>query len=367
MSSPTWYDLLDVEPAASTDEIRTAWKHAVADLDPTDRRFQRLSEAAAVLLDPARRESYDTSLSAEQSAGRSPSPGESAGTSLSPAGSAGSSLSTEEAAGGDRASAAGAAQPAASRADANGPERSEDRLASARRPRRDRRGRRAQGPGDAEVVGPELPNGAAASAVGDLPETEPGISDIEPASVEVEYDPAVAERSGSGMSDAIHHGIWRFVLSFWGYSAMFLVAAALVALAAFAWTRSDPRAIERDADAARSAAERAVVPVLSYDYRTLAEGQKEAESWLTPRYRDKDYRPLFATIKENAPGTQTVVTTKVIESGIVRAGEGRVEVLLLVDRPTTNKLQTTPVTYEDHVTVTMEQGDDGWLIDGMST
>ena len=30
---PTWYDLLDVEPTASTDEIRAAWKAAVADLE----------------------------------------------------------------------------------------------------------------------------------------------------------------------------------------------------------------------------------------------------------------------------------------------------------------------------------------------
>jgi Mce-associated membrane protein len=145
------------------------------------------------------------------------------------------------------------------------------------------------------------------------------------------------------------------------------VALVLVVLAAYSWTRADPKAIESGADTARAAAERAVVPVLSYDYRTLADGQKEAESQLTTRYRDKAFRPLFATIKENAPSTRTVVTTKVVESAVVRAGEDRVEVLLLVDRPTTNKKQTTPVTYEDHVTVTMAKADGGWLIDDMST
>ncbi|MFI2707964.1 J domain-containing protein, partial [Nocardioides sp. CER28] len=61
-TAPTWYDLLDVEPTASTEEIRAAWKSAVVDLDPTDRRFQRLSEAAAVLLDEERRRDYDRSL-----------------------------------------------------------------------------------------------------------------------------------------------------------------------------------------------------------------------------------------------------------------------------------------------------------------
>jgi Mce-associated membrane protein len=61
-STPTWYDLLDVEPTASTAEIRAAWKAAVADLDPTDRRFRRLSDAAAVLLDADRRAAYDAEL-----------------------------------------------------------------------------------------------------------------------------------------------------------------------------------------------------------------------------------------------------------------------------------------------------------------
>ena len=56
----------------------------------------------------------------------------------------------------------------------------------------------------------------------------------------------------------------------------------LVSSAAYAWTRPDPKAIESDADAARAAAERAVVPVLSYDYRTLDQGQKDAESWGAP-------------------------------------------------------------------------------------
>ena len=32
--TPTWYDLLGVEPDASADEIRAAWKAAIADLDP---------------------------------------------------------------------------------------------------------------------------------------------------------------------------------------------------------------------------------------------------------------------------------------------------------------------------------------------
>ena len=64
--TPTWYDLLGVEPDASEDEIRAAWKAAIADLDPGDRRFRTLNEAAEVLLDPDRRAAYDATLEPER-------------------------------------------------------------------------------------------------------------------------------------------------------------------------------------------------------------------------------------------------------------------------------------------------------------
>ncbi len=53
--APTWYDVLGVDRTAPTDDIRAAWQAAVAGLDPTHARFRSLSEAASVLLDPARR------------------------------------------------------------------------------------------------------------------------------------------------------------------------------------------------------------------------------------------------------------------------------------------------------------------------
>jgi Mce-associated membrane protein len=63
--TPTWYDLLGVERDASADEIRAAWKVAIADLEPTDRRFKTLNEAAEVLLDEDRRAAYDAGLEPE--------------------------------------------------------------------------------------------------------------------------------------------------------------------------------------------------------------------------------------------------------------------------------------------------------------
>jgi Mce-associated membrane protein len=62
----SWYDVLDVAPEATADEIRAAWRSAVADLDPTDRRFRVYNEAAEVLLDRERRAVYDTEFERER-------------------------------------------------------------------------------------------------------------------------------------------------------------------------------------------------------------------------------------------------------------------------------------------------------------
>jgi Mce-associated membrane protein len=60
--SPSWYDLLGVDPDASAEDIRAAWKSGIAELDPSDRRFRVLNQAAEVLLDPEQRAAYDASM-----------------------------------------------------------------------------------------------------------------------------------------------------------------------------------------------------------------------------------------------------------------------------------------------------------------
>jgi Mce-associated membrane protein len=64
--SPSWYDLLDVAPDATTAEIKTAWQAAITDLDPTDRRFRVFNQAAEVLLDSGKRAAYDAELAAAE-------------------------------------------------------------------------------------------------------------------------------------------------------------------------------------------------------------------------------------------------------------------------------------------------------------
>lgn len=62
--SVSLYDLLDVPEDATSDAIRAAWKQAIADLDPTDRRFRAYNDAAEVLLDSDKRAAYDAELAA---------------------------------------------------------------------------------------------------------------------------------------------------------------------------------------------------------------------------------------------------------------------------------------------------------------
>ena len=142
-----------------------------------------------------------------------------------------------------------------------------------------------------------------------------------------------------------------------------------IAVGACVWvvtTRPWDATVRESTRSAQSAAERAIGPILSYNYKTLDQDQKAAESYLTSGYRTK-YAQLFAVIKENAPRTRTVVTTQVADSGVIRSGEDRVDVLLFVNRPTTNKQTRQPQVYKDQVTARMLKVGNDWLVDCLLT
>lgn len=250
-----WYDVLDLDPGASEDEIRAAWRAAIADLTPADRRFRLYNQAAEVLLDPDRRAEYDAEL-AEQEA-------------------------VEE------------------------------------------------------------------------PDEEP----VEPAEEPVVViDP----------TEPAQTGVIRREVPTWALAALAVVTALMLALTAYLFTQPTEAAVEGATGSARAAAERAAVPVLSYDYRTLDEDQQEAEDLLTADYRG-DYADLFEVIRKNAEPLETVVEVEVIASAVVRAGEERAEILLFVNRPTTNAQTKEPVVYKDQVTLTMARVDGDWLVDDLKT
>jgi Mce-associated membrane protein len=265
--TPTWYDLLGVEPTADADRIRTAWRAAIADLDPTERRFATLNEAASVLLDPARRSAYDDELRP--------------------------------------------AEP------------------------------------DPSVV--EV-RGAPATSL-ETPEPEPTRR---------------APRLVPGWVLAVVAVVALATAVLAGVLSTRTPADKIVDSTAQLSSGSKVTRIEERAMAAQAAAKEAIVPVLSYDYRKLDADQSSAHGYLTEAYR-LQYDKLFDLIKQNAPTTQTVVTTKVIDSGVVRVDADRVQVLLFVDRPTTNKASTTAIPYQDQVTATMRQVGQDWRIDNLVT
>ena len=268
--SPTWYDVLDVEPTATAEEIRAAWQRLVAELGPTDRRFRVVNEAAEVLLDPERRAAYDAEL---------------------------------------------AAQPV-------------------------------------EPVEPADVPDAAESAVAPLPTADTPVEEP-PTSLELQH--LDADRTPRGGVPG------------WLIIGVAVLTAVVVGITAWLWVdQPSDTAVEDATHSAQAAAERAIVPILSYDYRHLERDQAAAQAYMTSNYR-KDYDKLFEVIKENAPETRTKVSSEVIASGIVRSGEDRVAILLFVDRPTTQKGQRTPEVYKDQVTAYMENVDGDWLVDCLVT
>jgi Mce-associated membrane protein len=127
------------------------------------------------------------------------------------------------------------------------------------------------------------------------------------------------------------------------------------------------QAVEDATSAAQSTAERAVVPILSYDAKHLDESRASAEQYLTGDYR-KEYDQLFdGIIKQNAPSTGTVLKAELIRSSIVRANDDRVQVFALVNQTRTNDKDKTPQVYKNWVTITMEKVDGDWLVAGMDT
>jgi len=276
--SATWYDVLDVESTATTDQIRAAWRAAVADLDPTSRRFRLYNEAAEVLLDPARRSSYDDRLALERLA-----------------------------AGSDAVESDRAVEPAEETEKTEPTER-----------------------------------------------TEP-VEPVDPVAPADPVDPDRADRGGLPVPPG------RLLVA-----VAVLVAIALTGVGVLL-TRPADASVASDTEAAQAAAERAIVPILSYDARHLDRSEAAATRYLTADEKQQ-YEKLFAVVRQNAPRLGTVIRARYVASGIVRSGTDRVDVLVFVDQVTTNQAHPrTPVVFKNQATVTMARVGGEWLVDAITT
>ncbi len=259
----SWYDVLGVEPGASAEEVRAAWRAGIADLDPSERRFRLLNQAAEVLLDPQRRAEHDAALAQE--------------------------------------------------------------------------------------------------------EREPD----EPADVDPEHDKdsALEARATSPAPSRLP------LVPGWALVVLVVLAALSVGAAVLVWVQPNERVvastsggneIEESAEQARAVAERAVGPVLSYDYRSFDESTAAARSYMTADYQE-EYDKLVAALEPNLEEVQPVVEVEVVDSAVVRTSGDRVDVLVFVNRPTLRKDMDEPVVYKDQVTLRMQREDGRWLVGALST
>lgn len=263
MTAPNWYDVLDVDSTASGEQIRVAWRDAIADLTPADRRFRLYNQAAEVLLDPDRRAEHDAVLAEEA---------------------------------------------------ADAPQET--------------------------LPGPEPIEGRDATEQ---------LAD-EPA-------PEVVRESRPG----------RGTVPTWLIAGLAVMAALSVGMAGYLLSQPSEEAVEEATASARAAAERAIEPLLSFDYRDLEGSRDSAQNFITSDYRDEYDKFFDGVVMPNAEGTKTVVTAEFVASAVVRGGEERTEIMLFVNRPTTNAETKEPVVYRDQVTVFMEKVEDEWLIDCVIT
>lgn len=253
--SPSWYDVLDVEPEASPSEIRAAWKAGIAELEPTDRRFRLMNQAAEVLLDPDLRADYDESLA------------------------------------------------------------------------------------------PDEPEPPVVEEVAKQPAGDPSDAGAEPAGTEETP---------------------RRTLPAWLLAGLGVLTAVLIGLCVWqAGTPTDAQ-IEESTREALLAAGPAAEALLSYDYRDLEATRAAAEDVITDSYRDEDYEPFFDdVVSTGAVDTKAIVATETVEAAVVRSGVDRVQIFVLIDRPTTNASTDEPVVYRDSATLTMQREGDEWLIDAV--
>jgi Mce-associated membrane protein len=124
---------------------------------------------------------------------------------------------------------------------------------------------------------------------------------------------------------------------------------------------------------ASSAAERALKPVLSYDYRHMEADRDRAAQYLTPAYRKdylKNFNDLLITGPDGGPGpavkTKAVVTADVLDTGIVDAAPGRVRVIAFVNQSSV-KGDGSPTILQNRLVVTMVHRGDAWLVDKITS
>jgi len=307
-----WYDLLDVDPDATSDEIRAAWRSAIEGMDPTDRRFRVYNRAAEVLLDEDKRAAYDVELAAQESEAEAES--------------------TE-------------AEPDEALPDEALPDEAEPDEAE---------------PDEAEPDEAEPDEADPAEVVPD--EAEALVVLAKDADDEAAD---AADEDSAAAADSVRRPVPAWLL----LSTTLVTALVVAGAVALWWFKPSDQAVADATEQAEQAAQRATPVLFSYDYTRLDADHDAAVGYLTSDYR-KSYEPLFAVIKQNAPDLQVKLHVDLVASGIVRTGDGReaddrVQVFVMFNQVKTDKASASPTTYPAFATLSMEKVDGEWLVDGV--
>lgn len=305
--NPNLYDLLDVEENATPDEIRAAWKAAIADLDPTDRRFRAFNDAAGVLLDPAKRAAYDAEL-AEALA----------------------DAHDESESAGDQPGTAAVSQPAEA----------------------------------------DLPDDAGTAVTADADAADEGADDA--ADESADADAADTDAAAAAPPT-------------WALGAAAVAAVLSVALAVWVLTTPGARADAADSPAAvaeravvqdraslsaETAAEQMVGPVLSYNYKTMAEDLARIRGNMTEKLGEKQ-AASWPDITKEAEQQQVVVEAVPAGTALTRvspAGD-RATVVVFIDQQV-QKQATQPFVLRMWATMSLVKAsgsESRWLLDDICT
>ncbi|MGH3797928.1 MAG: hypothetical protein ACRDSP_23940 [Pseudonocardiaceae bacterium] len=120
------------------------------------------------------------------------------------------------------------------------------------------------------------------------------------------------------------------------------------------------------AEAARRAAPRAaaeeVVPVLSYDYRSIGQDLRRARAVLTGSYRDEFTAEMNKVTAPAARESHVSTHASVIGSSVVRADPEEVVVLLFVNQSTRSSKSPSVQLSAHRIQLTMTLVDGHWLV-----
>lgn len=159
----------------------------------------------------------------------------------------------------------------------------------------------------------------------------------------------------------------------WALLVLGLVAGLLVAGTAWygipRWrTVQEEQAVDQTRRTAPAAAERAAVPILSYDYKSLDTDRDSAARFMTPAYRKQYVKTFDSLVEDNAKKLEARVKATVLASGVSAAEPDRARVLLYVNQTTTSTANGgSPQVALNRVMMDMVQRNGTWLVNDISS